>query len=155
MTKQQGHIRFGVIARRNHPIKIRYFKHLNKMFPDNRNHINAKGDFFVYAQLRANSKGSKYSVVFISKGWSISVRVYSPFFQKGDLLKIPHIFVSKSNSEHGYVSLCLYKNNFGHAEFRFGDKLDTTIIAWTKEWLYFYELFLITGRWYGNGEHPQ
>ena len=82
MTKQQGHIRFGVTARRNHPIKIRYFKRLNETFPDNRNHINAKGDFFVYAQLRANSNGSKYSVVFISKGWSIFVRVYSPFFKK-------------------------------------------------------------------------
>ena len=30
-----------------------------------------------------------------------------------------------------------------------------TIIPWTSEWLFFYELWLATGgEWLGEGEHP-
>jgi hypothetical protein len=29
-----------------------------------------------------------------------------------------------------------------------------TIIPWANEWLMHYELWLITGEWYGGGIHP-
>jgi hypothetical protein len=32
--------------------------------------------------------------------------------------------------------------------------LTLTIIPWTIEWLYFYEIWLATGEWCGGGEHP-
>ena len=31
--------------------------------------------------------------------------------------------------------------------------ISNTIIPWTIEWLYFYELWLATGEWLGGGEH--
>jgi hypothetical protein len=30
-----------------------------------------------------------------------------------------------------------------------------TIICWTALWLFFYETWLITGEWEGEGEEPQ
>jgi hypothetical protein len=29
-----------------------------------------------------------------------------------------------------------------------------TIIPWTSEWLYFYELWVFTGEWHGGGHAP-
>jgi hypothetical protein len=29
-----------------------------------------------------------------------------------------------------------------------------TILPWTSLWLYFYELWLVTGQWMGGGKHP-
>lgn len=34
-------------------------------------------------------------------------------------------------------------------------KLVDTYIAWTSEWLWHFEDWLITGVWAGGGEHPQ
>lgn len=41
-----------------------------------------------------------------------------------------------------------------YSEFNVYKLLADTIIPWTVEWLYFYELWLATGEWLGGGEHP-
>ena len=72
-------------------------------------------------------------------------RIISPKLTKnfkGD--KIPHIYPGEN--------LCLYKPSY--AEFRKTDLLSDTIIRWTALWLYFYELWHVTGEWLGGGEHP-
>ncbi len=33
-------------------------------------------------------------------------------------------------------------------------KLVDTFVPWTAEWLYFFELWLLTGEWSGGGQHP-
>jgi len=33
-------------------------------------------------------------------------------------------------------------------------KLTDTFIPWIAEWLYYFELWLLTGEWSGGGEHP-
>ena len=48
------------------------------------------------------------------------------------------------------VQICLYR----HREFTKDKFLANTIIPWTVEWLYFYEIWLATGEWCGGGEHP-
>ena len=49
--------------------------------------------------------------------------------------------------------LCLYYP--GSRDWR-GDMLLTkTIVPWISEWLYYYELWLVTGEWYGGGIHPE
>ena len=48
------------------------------------------------------------------------------------------------------VRICLYR----YSEFNVYKLLADTIIPWTVEWLYFYELWLATGEWLGGGEHP-
>jgi hypothetical protein len=33
--------------------------------------------------------------------------------------------------------------------------LAMTVIPWISEWLYFYELWLVTGEWLGGGTHAE
>lgn len=58
---------------------------------------------------------------------------------------IPHMY--------GEMELCLFypKNN----EWTRQDIIAETIIPWISEWLYFYEVWLVTGEWHGGGIHLQ
>lgn len=50
-------------------------------------------------------------------------------------------------------SLCLY-----YYKFNDWDKtmlLSDTIIPWTSAWLFYYEIWKVTGKWHGGGIHPQ
>ncbi len=47
-------------------------------------------------------------------------------------------------------SLCLHRPGEWNSQMLIAD----TIIVWTSEWLFFYELWLPTGVWYGSGEWP-
>lgn len=60
----------------------------------------------------------------------------------------PHYFEVKP--EKNMVQICLYR----YREFSRDKYLSNTIIPWTVEWLYFYEIWLSTGEWCGGGEHP-
>ena len=49
-------------------------------------------------------------------------------------------------------NLCLYrprKNQWDGSML-----LSETAIPWAVEWLYFYEIWVCTGKWLGGGEHP-
>jgi hypothetical protein len=48
--------------------------------------------------------------------------------------------------------LCLYRPH--RREWTPAMMIANTIIPWISEWLYFYELWLVTGEWLGGGEHP-
>ena len=48
------------------------------------------------------------------------------------------------------VQLCL---NMPY-EFDYSLRIIDTIIPWTQEWLYFYEIWLTTGEWRGGGHTP-
>lgn len=58
--------------------------------------------------------------------------------------KIPHVY--KGNK------LCLFypKNR----EWTKYDYIADTIIPWASLWLYYYEVWKITGEWLGEGKHP-
>jgi hypothetical protein len=58
---------------------------------------------------------------------------------------VPHVYQG--------LKLCLYKPGYG--EFTSGKLLSKTIIVWISTWLYFYEIWHITGDWLGGGEHPK
>lgn len=72
----------------------------------------------------------------------------------GDSLKnldspdFPHKY--DIDTEKKMVRVCLYR----YREFNTYKFLSQTIIPWTIEWLYFYEIWLATGEWCGGGEHP-
>ncbi len=58
--------------------------------------------------------------------------------------KIPHTYPGNA--------LCLFRPKY--AEFKYSDYISTTIIPWTSLWLYYYEVWHVTGEWLGGGEHP-
>lgn len=74
------------------------------------------------------------------------IRILSPTLVtnfKGD--KIPHVYPGKR--------LCLFYPKY--SEFKFADLLSETIIPWTSLWLYYYEVWHMTGEWLGGGIHNE
>lgn len=66
-----------------------------------------------------------------------------------DRKDFPHHF--EINQEKQEVVLCLHLPY----EFNYSFSITDTIILWTQEWLYFYEIWLSTGKWYGGGHIPK
>jgi hypothetical protein len=71
-----------------------------------------------------------------------TVRVLAPALQDRPGESIPHLF---SNG-----SLCLHLDD----EWSSAMLLVHTIVPWTSEWLFNYEIWLATGTWNGGGEWP-
>lgn len=75
----------------------------------------------------------------------IQVRIINPILvvnEAGE--KIPHMYSQET--------LCLYMPKY--SEFTRKNYISNTIIPWTSLWLYYYELWHVTGKWLGGGEHP-
>jgi len=49
--------------------------------------------------------------------------------------------------------LCLYYP--GSTDWRGDMLLSITIVPWISEWLFYYEIWLATGEWFGGGTHPK
>ena len=60
--------------------------------------------------------------------------------------KLPHVYCNESQR------ICLY--DWRQKEWNPTMSLATTIVPWASEWLYFYEVWVMTGEWYGGGNHP-
>ena len=70
------------------------------------------------------------------------VFVEEPELEERDGEKPPHLFADGT--------LCLYLSG----EWDRDQLLSRTIVPWSSEWLLHYELWLVTGEWYGGGIHP-
>ncbi len=65
--------------------------------------------------------------------------------------KIPHKY--RVIIEENKVLLCLYRSKYN--EWEKNMFIADTIVPWAIEWLFFYEIWQITGEWKGGGEHPK
>lgn len=75
-------------------------------------------------------------------GTSPEVRVLAPSLTTRDgNPNIPHMY--------GQERLCLYLP--GNGEWSASMPLGRTVIPWTAEWLFYYELWHATGEWLGGG----
>jgi hypothetical protein len=99
-----------------------------------------------------------YSVPHALEAFTISaiqprVQVLDPLlelheeFEEGPL---PHVYWHSADLELPF--LCLFDPYNG--EWSPGDFLAETTVPWTARYLYFYEGWLLTGRWLGGGRHP-
>jgi hypothetical protein len=79
-------------------------------------------------------------------GWIARVRVITPSLTDGIDRPLPHVYIG------GYLdgALCLHLD----VDWRPHMPLINTIIPWTVEWLFFYEIWRFTDEWYGTGEWP-
>ena len=59
--------------------------------------------------------------------------------------KIPHVYTENE--------ICLYYPNY--KEFDSNHFVADYIIPWISLWLYYYEIWHLTGEWLGGGMHPQ
>lgn len=63
---------------------------------------------------------------------------------------IPHHYAV--DVKEGTIELCLFKPKM--KEWMKHYPLSKTIIPWAIEWIYYYEIWQITGEWKGGGDHP-
>ena len=63
---------------------------------------------------------------------------------------IPHNYQTETVQNEKYLILCLYYPGEWNSKMNISD----TIIPWASEWLYYFEIWKITGKWLGGGiEH--
>lgn len=117
--------------------------HIDKLFP---NYVSSvKRDSLKWVGvLQPTPISSKYKISLTYKLLSSpEVRVIYP---KLDLLsdkKLPHVYTGNR--------LCLYFPGEWNKSMLIAD----TIIPWTSEWLFYYEIWKVTGEWHGGGKHPK
>jgi hypothetical protein len=76
-------------------------------------------------------------------GKSPLVYVVRPRLRLVDGQDLPHVYPLNT--------LCLF---LGNREWHQSIPIADTLVPWASEWLLFYELWLATGEWLGEGEHP-
>lgn len=106
-----------------------------------------KGKVMVDIQLKPSEGSMRYSVRLIAKIGSTNVDVFviTPnICELKKKLTVPHLYPNGS--------LCLYYPDYG--EWNPNDFWADTLIPWACLWLYYFELWLATGKWLGGGIHP-
>ncbi len=110
-----------------------------------------RGSFSCYIPVRPTALSEEYVLRIhfeLNPLWKIVVYVHSPKplkLAKGET-KLPHVYDSKAQI------LCLFRSS--KDEWNPSMLLSESVVHWAVEWLYFYEIWLCTGRWLGGGEHP-
>lgn len=108
-----------------------------------------KNQLFWTGKIQPTALSKEYRVILVYQlGKSPRVWVIGDELEKLDDINFPHKF--DVDAENKMVRICLYR----YSEFNSSKLLANTIIPWTIEWLYYYELWLATGEWLGGGEHP-
>ena len=120
--------------------------YMKNKFPQFSSKFSSPSSIKVKGQLRPSARSCSYEFVLKYDLSGIpNIRITAPKLKlnaKGE--KIPHLYSTGD--------LCLYRPIYN--EFKTTDFLADTIIPWTSLWLYYYELWHITGDWLGGGEHP-
>ena len=87
----------------------------------------------------------EYKIGKSPKTWLINETLDTETYEQ-----IPHNYEVDLFS--GKIRLCLYKP--GRKEWQPNSSIAKTIIPWAIEWLFYYEVWQVTGEWLGGGEHP-
>lgn len=107
------------------------------------------GTLFWFGKVKPTSLSREYNVALTYSNSQVpKVWVIGEELQKIDDPNFPHKY--EVDPKNNMVRICLYR----YREFTKDKFLANTIIPWTVEWLYFYEIWLATGTWCGGGEHP-
>lgn len=111
-----------------------------------------KGNLLVWRwEVQPSSLSTKYTIKLVYRyGVTPKVWVVSPkplALAEGET-SLPHVYSTQEQQ------ICLFYNvEEEDKEWRQDMILANTVVPWISEWLYFYELWLITGTWLGGGVH--
>lgn len=107
-----------------------------------------KGEVIVYIRLQPTDYSVDYLVELRSRVGESRVKVYVTrprILMNANGRKIPHLYSDGS--------LCLYYPP--NCEWDYRDLWVETLIPWTLLWLYYYEIWDMTGEWLGGGVHEK
>ncbi len=119
--------------------------HLKRLFPDSHAHI--QRDRLTWEHKITPSQLSQSYTVRLAYKFAKppQVNVLDPELIAPEGKRLPHTYPGKR--------LCLYYPGIGNWR---GDMLlAETIVPWISEWLYYYEIWLVTGERHGGGAHPE
>lgn len=113
---------------------------LRTCFPDARTTV-SKDRLVWRGRIQPTAASRVYEVEIVYTGRKYPrVRVLAPTLEPNSEGVLPHYFREGA--------LCLHERHEWHSDMRIVD----TIIPWTSEWLAYYELWLATGLWFGDGD---
>ena len=102
-----------------------------------------------YGEIRPTPISRLYKIkVICERGKQPKVILYGKHIEGIERDDFPHRY--HKDLERQEVQLCL---NMTY-EFNYSLRIIDTIIPWTQEWLYFYEIWLTIGVWKGGGHTP-
>jgi len=129
------------------------FMHINgikKVFPDAKVLKKSWNSFELTINLQPTSLSEVYTIkISYERGLMVKVYVINKTLKIApNRKKLPHVYNSKNQQ------ICLYSPS--KKEWNASMNIVDTIIPWASEWLYYYELWLPEGKWYGGGhnEYP-
>ena len=99
-----------------------------------------------YVTLKPTENSQSYKLRISTRVDSTIVNIFpvEPFIGREiNGKKVPHMYSDGS--------LCLYYPDYD--EWKYSDSWAETLIPWTSLWLYYYEIWLMTGEWLGGGVH--
>lgn len=104
-----------------------------------------------YGKIRPTPLSRIYSIKLICHNLNSrpTVILYGDYIEGIERSDFPHHF--RINKEKMEVELCLHMPY----DFNYTDLISNTIIPWTQEWLFFYEIWLATSEWCGGGHNPK
>lgn len=118
---------------------------LNRSYPSSVSNI-VPGGFDWTCDLQPTPNSSIYRIkISCRRNHVISVFVIKPrklFIPDGEI-SLPHVFSTEKQQ------LCLFYKDEYQGRMRIVD----TIVPWTSEWLFYYEIWCITRTWEGGGYH--
>lgn len=113
----------------------------------------SQGKLVWVQKVKPSEYSKEYTITLKYDGFVPEVYLYNQGIMKTKDEDIPHCYHrSYENENNEYVKLCLYYPKY--KEWTKNMFLSETIIPWAIEWLKYYELWRITGKWLGGGiEH--
>lgn len=127
-----------------------HLKEIKVDFPEVRVFKNTWNSFQIILELQPTVISEKYHlmVIYEQNSWVKVFVIDKELIVPANRSKLPHVYNSKEQQ------LCLYSPS--KKEWDGFDCIVDTIIPWASEWLYYYELWIPEGKWYGGGhnEYP-
>lgn len=122
---------------------------LKKYYPEAAIKKISKNSFIWIGELRSSPMGSVYKIKLeytLGRDPEVFVVEPSPLKLAEGQKRLPHVY------SHDKQHLCLFYPKGD--EWQEGKMIASTIIPWAIEWLFHYEIWLITSKWQGGGKHP-
>ena len=118
---------------------------LQHKYPESR--VCIKHNYLIwYGEIRPTPLSRLYKIKIIcEKGNKPKVFLYGKHIEGIEKNDFPHNYHKNESKQE--IQLCLNMP----CEFNYSLRIIDTIIPWTQEWLYHYEIWLATGEWRGGG----
>ena len=125
------------------------FQNLCSHFPNSRYEFNGNNFIWEY-YLQPTKTSKKYLLTLKYDGKYPKAYLYNQGILKSKTDYVIHTLKSEFKSKNEeYVQLCLYypkKHEWNKYMF-----ISETIVPWALSWLYYYEIWRVTGEWLGGG----